>query len=230
MRIAHISDTHGMIPVIDHLGIDAIIHSGDFIPDPDMSRGSKKEVLQYWQRKWVWDNMETLKERIAGRPFLFVLGNHDHEGGAWLEAELKKESINAICLHNKVVSFGGLNWLGFPWVDHINGWHSYELEEMEMQEKIDAMVEAINGATYVDCLVMHQPPYKILDQDLRNMLWWGNDRMNDALWNKIDVDKVPATVLCGHCHSSSGIRVVSKNDRSILFSNAATTQHILETG
>jgi Icc-related predicted phosphoesterase len=227
-RLAHISDTHGKFPRIEGMNIDAIVHSGDLPPDPDPSHGHKREIVEYWQRKWVWDHIEDFKTQIGNLPFLFVGGNHCHFGAEWFENELKSEGINAICLHDKVVSYGGLKWYGFPWVSSINGSHAHELNEEQMQEKIDSMVEAINASDYVDVIVAHQPPWQILDKDLRNGTHWGNKMMNDALFEKIDKEKLPQHYLTGHAHSSNGIRSVSRNERTILFSNAATTQHILE--
>ena len=106
-RIAHISDSHGAFLPIRAKGIDAIIHSGDLPPDPPPTHGHKLEIVQRWQRQWVQEHIEDFKAQVDGRPFLFTRGNHCHYGHEWLEEELKKESINAICLHDKVVSFNG---------------------------------------------------------------------------------------------------------------------------
>jgi Icc-related predicted phosphoesterase len=229
MRIAHASDSHGRFPAIDHKGVDVIVHSGDLCPDPDISKGSKKEVLRYWQQKWVWDHIEDFKKQIDGRPFLFVAGNHDHGSGEWLEVELQKEGINAICLHDKLVSFGGLNWFGIPYIPAINGHHAYEMNEQEMRAKLlDEMVPVINASTGLDVLVCHCPPYEILDQDLHNMLYWGNKVLNEALFERIDAEKCPSLVCVGHSHSSNGVRMVSKNGRTILVSNSATTVQYIE--
>jgi Icc-related predicted phosphoesterase len=227
-RLAHISDTHGLFPKIEGLKIDAIIHSGDLPPDPDPSHGHKKEIVEYWQRKWVWDHIEDFQSQIGNKPFLFCQGNHCWTGDKWLEKELKTNGINAVCLHDKITTFNGTNIWALPYVPFINGYHAFELGEVGMQMKIDEMVEAINASTGVEMLVCHCPPFGILDEDLRNGIHWGNKLLNEALFEKIDADKCPSTILMGHCHSSHGIRQISKNGRTILFSNAATTQHILE--
>ena len=235
MRILHTSDTHGMPAPITHKCVDVIVHSGDLLPDPPLEDGHRHENIQRWQREWVQANIEGFKSWTFGRPLLFCGGNHDHADGAWLEVELRANSIDATCLDDKLGSFIGLNWFGLPYVEYINGWHAYELNDDEMKAKIDAMVDTIDASTGIDVLVAHQPPMKILDKDLRNGLHWGNRRLNDALWDGvvcegIEAGKVPEIVLMGHCHSARGVRMLTKNYRTILFSNAATTQCLIETG
>ena len=231
MLVSHISDNHGSFyERITHKCIDAIIHSGDLLPDPPLNKGSLHANIERWQQQWVREHMQEFKEWIGDKPFLFIQGNHCHPEGDWLEGELKLNGINAICLHDKITHFEGLEFYGLPYITWCNGYHANELNDDQMQVKIDEMVKSINEATYVDVLVCHQPPMKILDKDLRNHLHWGNQRMTDALFEQIDEDKVPRHVLMGHCHSANGIRLVSKNNRTVLFSNAATTQHILECG
>jgi len=230
MRILHTSDTHGLPAPITHKCIDVIVHSGDLFPDPPLENGHRHENIQLWQQDWFKANIEGFKSWSFGRPLLFCLGNHDHICGEWLEKELRSIGIDATCLNDKLVSFGGLNWYGLPYVEYINGWHAYELNDDEMKDKVDAMVNTINASTGIDVLGAHQPPMRILDCDLRNMLHWGNQRLNDALFKDIEEGKEPSAVLVGHCHSSRGIRMIGKNDRTILFSNAATTQHVVEIG
>ena len=85
MRVVHTSDNHGAFSPIKGRSIDVIIHSGDLLPDPDPSHGHKKDIIEYWQRKWVWDHIEQFKTWIGALPFLFTLGNHDFAGAEWLE-------------------------------------------------------------------------------------------------------------------------------------------------
>jgi Icc-related predicted phosphoesterase len=224
MRIAHCSDTHGRFLPIKEKCIDVIVHSGDFHPDPPWEKGCKKEVVAAWQKQWVEDNIEMLKSWVFGRPLRFCSGNHNQQNGFDLEEQLKSHGIDAACLDDKLVSFQGVSFYGFPYIDFVSGWHAYEMEDdREMQEKLDLMIEAAN-ASYIDCLVIHQPPWKILDKDLRNGLHWGNKLLNDALFRDIKKEMRPQWAFIGHCHSARGITI----EQDIVFVNSATTYHIID--
>lgn len=226
LRLLHTSDTHGMPAPITHRDIDVVVHSGDLCPDPPAALG--KVPIKAWQRNWVSGHLDAIKEWLDGRPLLFCGGNHDWCGGEWFEQELRRVGIDATCLHDKLVGFRGYSFYGVPYIPYICGTHAYELEEEGMIAKLDEMVATISAATYTDVVVAHCPPADILDEDLRTHIHWGNILLNEALFEEIDPEKGPSTVLIGHCHSSHGVRHVNEKGRSILFVNSATTQHTIE--
>jgi len=224
LRICHVSDNHGILrPLYGNYNL--IVHSGDFFPDPPGKPIFKKEIGK-WQLEWLEDNIEDFIKWVGNNPFLFTLGNHDHADPNEVESLLKSYGITAFCLHDIIFKFKDIVFYGFPYVPYINGQFAYELNSTDMLKAVKYMVDKINNAPYsnlVNVLVCHCPPFKILDLSYSKANL-GNTAMLDAINLNIKSNRLPEYYLTGHVHNSAGI--IYKNN--ILFSNAATTRHIIE--
>lgn len=222
MRLCHVSDTHGGFPRL-HGRYDVVVHTGDLFPNSHHVMVGNKVQEAVFQMQWLENHISDFKQQLQGHPFLFVLGNHDFAHPAKMEALLNAEGIQAIDLTDKIVTYQGVNFYGFPYVPAIGGntWN-YERNVMEMQDEIDKLVPVLNS-TYVDILACHAPIYQCLDLSYGNQIL-GNSVMANALDYKISKDMTPATYLCGHIHEAHGLSVRN----GMLVSNAAVTYQIIE--
>jgi Icc-related predicted phosphoesterase len=175
-----------------------------------------------FQLRWIRDNLNEFKSWLGGHPLLYVPGNHDFIDSNLLEFELRSIGLEAFNLTDKMLTFQGVNFYGFPYVPAINGMWNYERELPEMQKEVDRLVGDLNK-TYVDVLACHAPPYKMLDLTMGNEVV-GCQVMSTALDYKINKDMLPAYYLCGHIHEANGMAVRN----GMMVSNAATTRHIIE--
>lgn len=219
-RIMHISDTHGNFLRLNG-SFDCVVHSGDFFPNSPAQYNSKSAEAVF-QVEWMRENLDTFKQWIGNKPYLFTLGNHDFCGDTILEILLRAHGIKAFALHDKIVHYEGMNFYGFPYVPYINGSFNFEKEIPEMQEKCDEMVNALN-TSYVDVFVCHAPLYGILDLNSAGHRC-GSTVMADAFKYKLNTGMQPNAIFHGHIHNAHGI---AQHD-GLLISNAATTQNILE--
>ena len=94
MKLHLLSDTHGT-PITPHPEADLIVHAGDF--------GNGRSGAQAFQAAC----------HRAGKPCLFVLGNHDYYGENI--DELPRELIAAdapLLTENRIIEFGGWTFVG----------------------------------------------------------------------------------------------------------------------
>lgn len=204
---------------------NSIVHSGDLFPDPPGKPKFKEEIGE-WQLDWLKENIIEFTKWIGNHPFLFILGNHDHADPFKVEDLLRSYNIKIDCLHDSIVCHNGINFYGIPYIPYINGSFAYELQSDEMIKEINQIVKKINTAHHsslINVLVAHAPPYEILDLSYSGS-HLGNTVMTEAFNNKIKKNRLPEYYLTGHVHHSNGILL--KNDT--LYSNAATTKHIIE--
>lgn len=206
MRLLHISDTHGTFPDLNARA-DIIVHSGDLLPNA--SRGGPNEAV--WQVGWIVSNSVRLRNWIGSRPFLFIHGNHDF---AIATPWLRDAGIDAVCLDDVSYTENGVSFYGIPWTKYFTGEWNRELHPHEMQA-------VINRIPYVNVLVSHGPPLGILDHNA-----YGERCGCPTIRSALDYGTIPVpdVYLCGHIHESNGVCRI----RETLYSNAATTQHIIE--
>lgn len=221
LRICHISDTHGGFPRLTGR-YDLVIHTGDFFPNSYevMNKNITKEMA--FQLDWLTQNLTNMKRWLQGTPFMFIPGNHDFLHHALMEQTIASEGISVIDATEKVVTFGGVNFYGFPYVPAINGMWNYEREVPEMEQEVEKMVTALNDR-YVDVLLTHAPLYQILDLTHGNEAI-GSTVISNALDYKVKKEMLPLHLLCGHCHEANGVAVRGE----MLVSNAACTYHTIE--
>ena len=107
MKLHLLSDTHGT-PITPHPEADLIVHAGDF--------GNGRSGAQAFQAAC----------HRAGKPCLFVLGNHDYYGENIDELPRELIAANAPLLTaNRPLEFGGYTFVGgtlfsnfrLPWVN-----------------------------------------------------------------------------------------------------------------
>lgn len=221
MRLMHVSDTHGGFPKLFGR-FDAILHTGDLFPNSHhLMQGNRTQEMMF-QHQWLLDVMPDFKKWLGGHPFLYVPGNHDFLNSSLMENELRGENIEAFDLTDKMLTFQGVNFYGFPYVPAINGMWNYEREIPEMEKEVEKLVVECNKQ-YIDVLACHAPLYKCLDLSMGNQLL-GSTVITNALDYKVEKEKLPAYYFCGHIHESSGISIRN----NMLVSNAATTQQIIE--
>lgn len=221
MRLMHISDTHGGFPRL-YGRFDVVIHTGDFFPNSHHVGQGNKTQEAIFQHDWLRQQIPTMKQWLQGHPFLYVPGNHDFLNADLMEHELRSAGIECLGLTDKITTFKGVNFYGFPYVPSINGMWNYEREVPEMQKEVDKMVDALNG-TYVDVVAAHAPFYKMLDLTMGNEVV-GSTVLANAFDYKINKDMMPVAYLCGHIHEAHGMALRN----GMLVSNAATTKHIIE--
>lgn len=217
MKALHVSDTHGQfIPLEGEF--DIIVHSGDLLINFSPQR---KQLEAQRQEDWVIQNIEFFKTWIKDKPFFFCQGNHDFFDPC---NTLKQHGINAISITNKVIEHENIKFYGFPYVNYLGFWNN-ELTERAMNLAIENLISICNQE-FIDILVAHNPPYKMLDRTHQKE-YIGNRPLAIAIKNELFTHP-PKFILSGHCHENNGIytHLLSKS-RSIVISNAATTQRII---
>lgn len=221
LRVCHISDTHGSLPRLEGR-YDLVVHSGDFFPNSYevMNKNITKEMA--FQLDWLSQNLRKIKIWLQGTPMFFIPGNHDFLHPQLTEQTLASDGIIATDITEKVHTFLGVNFYGFPYVPAINGMWNYEKEIPEMELEVDKLVKTLNE-TYVDVLVTHAPLYQTLDLTHGNETI-GSTVLSNALDYKIEKNRLPMYLLCGHCHEAHGVSIRGE----MLVSNAACTAHTIE--
>ena len=222
MRICHISDTHGELPLLKGK-FDIIVHSGDIFPTlnaaPD--RDVNKEIV--FQRRWVYDNSDAIRKWFCNKPVLIIPGNHDYVVPAKLLAEI---GVEAHDLTDTVVNIDGIRFYGFPYIHSTGANWAYERERgEEMEKELDAMrdniIKLVGCTSNIDALVAHAPLYGILDR-MEGGQKMGNSAINNELlsiWSDL-----PSLYLHGHIHQGTGVSILHK----MLVSNSFMRNNIIE--
>lgn len=219
-RLCHVSDTHGYFPRL--LGkFEIVVHSGDFFPNSQYVWTNKIKEMEF-QYQWLEEKIPLMKEWLQNHPFLYTLGNHDFLNSQFMEQRLNAAGIVAIDLTDKITTFEGINFYGFPYIPYIHGVWNYERTLEQMEPHIDKLCETLNK-TYVDTLVSHPPPYGCLDLSNGNE-HLGSTALANALDFKIAREMLPSAMLCGHIHEAASVTIRN----GMLVSNAATRQFIIE--
>lgn len=221
MRLMHVSDTHGKFPRL-YGRYDAVIHTGDLFPNSHHVFNGNKTREMAFQLQWLRDSMNEMKAWLQGHPFLYVPGNHDFLHSSLMEFEMRAVGLEAFDLTDRMLTFQGVNFYGFPYVPEINGMWNYERTFHGMEEEVDKMVVELNKQ-HVEVLACHAPLYKILDLSMGNELL-GSTVISNALDYKLNEGMLPDYYLCGHIHEANGMTVRN----GMMVSNAATTRHIIE--
>jgi len=150
---------------------------------------------------------------LAGRPFLWVPGNHDF---CDLTLPMRKAGARAYNLLDAPVQIGGLRFAGVREIPFLEGEWAGEAREPELR----TAVERVMGQN-PDVLVTHAPPSGILDRAFGGSGHVGIVPLTHWLqWQPHQV----RLVLTGHVHESAGTR----EEMGILFSNAACMVRMLE--
>lgn len=211
MKILHISDTHGALrTLLDRDTIDAVVHSGDFLPN---CRPSMPVLEAQWQLDWIARNADRLKQWLGGTPFLLCPGNHDFVDPC--EA-LRAIGVNASSLCDQVQTLNGVTFHGFPWVPALGYWW-HEAVDQELERRTDDM--DLDG---VDVLVAHCPPRGVLDK-ARDNVRIGNKYLRDRFEH--DRPESVRLILTGHCHEQGGGVAMPWSGVTVV--NSACTRRLL---
>lgn len=213
MKILHVSDTHGCMPVLSTAG-DVIVHSGDMMPNKSFAN---KPIEHAFQRMWTEDNAAKLASWIGKRPFLYTPGNHDYYDPCPL---LREAGVDAHLLCDSGMSLEGVAFWGFPWTNMFWGWN-WMCEKPEMFRRVGGLVDQLE-ANKVDVLISHGPMFGVLDRNSDGTRC-GSEELRRGLQR---VSRPPKLVLHGHIHEAAGLQGWS---RGVIVSNAACTQRVVST-
>ena len=199
IKIAAISDMHGMLEGLDPRGCEICVIAGDFSEQTGFGHGAMKE-----QRDWIHDEFFEWTGCFSDTTFIVVAGNHDlcldpvmtsrYSGENW---KIEWPS-NVKYLHDSGVEVSGLKFYGTPWVPIINYMWAFEGERDKLKKQFSAIPEN------VDILVTHSPPRLpgyLGDVSLEfgaDSDKFGSSELADAIF-----EKKPRRVFCGHIHSGS---------------------------
>ena len=199
IKIAAISDMHGMLEGLDPHGCEICIIAGDFSEQTGFGRVAMKA-----QRDWIHDEFFEWTGRFPDTTFIVVAGNHDlcldpamtsrYSGENW---KIEWPS-NVKYLCDSGVEVYGLKFYGTPWVPIINYMWAFEVEHEKLKTVFSAIPENI------DVLVTHSPPRLpgyLGDVSLEfgaDSDKFGSSELADAIF-----EKKPRRVFCGHIHSGS---------------------------
>ena len=215
VRIAHYSDTHGMIPEKVPSNVDLVVHSGDL--PPNWSRGFKP-LEETRQTYWLEQNRNKFAEWLDGKPCLMVMGNH-----CFVRTDVVLDLPNVFGLGEQVQEFCGLRFIGFPWVPALTGEWNLEVSERAMDQLFAPVAEQIAEGN-VDVLVTHAPVYGRLDRNAD-----GVHCGSKAVRGFFDqLKKWPKAHLFGHIHESKGLQKYYSRHSVMQASNAATGMNIVE--
>jgi Icc-related predicted phosphoesterase len=177
LKFVAISDTHCRHRSIKLPKADVIIHAGDL-----SNKGEKAEVADFLD--WFGDLDYTHK--------IFIAGNHDF----YFEIDKKIEHIipvNVTYLNDSGVTINGINIWGSP----VTPWFFNWAFNRERGKPIQKHWQMIPEDT--DLLIVHGPPYGILDQVINERHVGCRD-----LLERLKVVK-PKVVVTGHVHESYGV-------------------------
>ena len=199
IKIAAISDMHGMLEGLDPRECEICVIAGDFSEQTGFGRVAMKA-----QRDWIHDEFFRWTGRFPNMTFIVVAGNHDLCLDPAMTSRYFSENwkiewpSNVKYLHDSGVEVSGLKFYGTPWVPIINYMWAFEGERDELKKRFSAIPENI------DVLITHSPPRLtgyLGDVSLEfgaDSDKFGSSELADAIF-----EKKPRRVFCGHIHSGS---------------------------
>lgn len=213
LRILHISDTHGMLPVPESLEYDVVVHSGDMMPNRTFG---VKPVEHTFQKHWIEENAPRFHARYWAKPFLYVPGNHDYYDPTPVMREL---GIDARLLCNAFMEVNGVGFYGSPWTPTFYDWN-WMCGPKEMREHLAPLASLMERGA-VDVLVTHGPMYGVLDRNQQG------ERCGCKVLRSVvrEAAYAPKLHLHGHIHEQGGS--VVPWSRGMVVSNAARTQQVV---
>jgi Icc-related predicted phosphoesterase len=189
MKLLHLSDTHGRHsqPFPE---AEAILHTGDLLPNK--TRGNR-HIEPGYQEHWLRSVLPTLITWTAGRPFLFMPGNHDFFDPCPI---MRRAGIEAHNLwEDGPKTIDGVRFAGVPHVPWFGGDWNHEAPEAEIEHHLSLLPS-------VDVLVTHCPPHGVLDNALAPF-GRSNAIGSRAIREYVD-SRNPTWHLFGHCHEQGG--------------------------
>lgn len=197
---------------------DAWVDTGDFLPNS--TRGIAAVERKY-QQGYFERYAKSFVAALAGRPFIFVQGNHDF----WdVSSQLVAAGhpASAIIKPNlaSLVTACGLTWAGFHHVPYMQGEWAGETYGRELRELCERIAEL---PALPNVLLTHCPPTGPLSE-VYDGYHAGNDHL--AQWFTYDNPEDATRVrynLFGHIHERGGRQYT---DMGVTFINGAT--HVMK--
>lgn len=186
MKIAAISDIHGMLP-LPCKQVDLVIIAGDICPD----------VSPVGQEKWLEKEFTQWCALLPTKQILATWGNHDFVG----QMLLKQPKDFYV---DEMVEVDGIKiWLS-PWVPNLPRW-AFSFPN-------DIPEEKVKGIPTCDILVSHGPPRGAGDHipGVGRTIHVGSETLRDHL-KVIE----PMMVICGHIHEARGYYGTVRNVASV---------------
>lgn len=189
MKLALISDTHGLHDGLVVPNADVLVHAGDLT-----MRGSRREL----EEAAAWLASLPHKHKVV------VGGNHDWDLQRLLMADQESiiDSMFAGChyLRDSSVNIEGFNFYGSPWQPFFCDWAFNLPRGSRLKEKWDMIPR--RG---LDVLITHGPPQGVLDSCPNGNV--GCYDLRDAIR-----DAQPLIHVFGHIHESYGHEKVGMTD------------------
>ncbi len=218
MRVAHISDTHdrpSIVMGVRDVECDIIVLTGDILANCGRTPKTEGKIVPWVERKYQqsWFRRQAKKwaPAFAGRPVIYVPGNHDFIGiERWL-AHYGHTNLFTITDETPFVDLLGKRFAGFRQIPYIAG--EWPGEEYNLRPYVERAL-----ACNPDILVTHAPCGGILDgpdsygiPSLASNLFYGEHKITHHLF--------------GHYHGCGGQVQV---EGGMTFSNAAGHINILD--
>jgi Icc-related predicted phosphoesterase len=217
MKIAAVSDVHGLWCGLDYPEADLLVFSGDIFDYYDRNQRRNAEA-QLEELKMFNDFLETIKDRyqeiicIAGNHgFVFI---HHHE-------EARMALTNTIYLQDESIEFMGQKIYGSPWQKYFGGWGfnfpDHNANFFRARAHAKKCWNAIPKDTNI--LITHTPALGILDETAR-----GVEAGCRYLGERIFYLKELSLHLFGHIHAAHGWKKINHRPlqkKSILHINAS---------
>lgn len=209
MRILHTSDMHGrfkeiLYPALEE-DFDVWVDTGDWAPN--LTRGDV-DIESTYQVRYFIEFEKEIVERLNGRPFLSVSGNHDYACLATLmftAGHKQAHSVNKEPVHMRL-NGNILTFAGLREIPYIAGeWNG------EKKDLTPYVVRALSFKPHV--LLTHTPPAGIMDKGLDDKHIGSTVLANKLAYEKHNV----AFNLFGHVHGNKGI----EQHHGITFVNSA---------
>lgn len=177
-HVVAVSDLHGQLPPIPPC--DLLVVAGDICPLADHTAGAQRVFLEGRFADWL---VAAPAAAVVG-----IAGNHD------LLAEADPglaESLPWTYLCNSGAEVAGLQVWGSPFAVTYGDW-AFMQSDAELEQRFDAIPGGL------DILVVHGPPYRVLDRARR-----GVDTGSRALRRAI-LRARPRLGIFGHIHEAHG--------------------------
>lgn len=192
MKIAAISDLHGILPRIVDPEFDVLCICGDISPK-DIERDIEQAT------NWITEKFIPWCENLPCRQVLLIAGNHD-----FLFTSLSSDFIYSLFentkikyLQDELCTIDSKIFYGTPWCRKFRSNNAFVEETSVLVEQFS------NIPDNVDVLLAHDAPYGVSDICLQESFHtmkehFGNIPLRDAVYKH-----KPKYLLHGHLHSSN---------------------------
>ena len=217
MKIAAVSDVHGLWCGLDYPEADLLVFSGDIFDyyDRNQRRNAEAQLDELEQFNGF---LETIKDRY--KKIICIAGNHGFVFVHHLE-EAKKKLTNATYLQDEEMIFEGYKIYGSPWQPYFGGW-AFNFPDHNanfFRARAHARNKWAEIPDDVNILISHSPALDILDETARGGKA-GCRYLKDRLFHlkKLDLH------LFGHIHAGRGWKQIQHNafrPKKVLHVNAS---------